>query len=63
MIAAVVNSLWTPMTISFEYVVTLAQDSTQLMFWVDIAANLIFFFDIIINFFVSYIDTRTGIEV
>ena len=33
------------------------------MFWVDITANVIFLFDLIVHFFVSYIDTQQGVEI
>ena len=54
--AAIINSIWTPFTLSFEYTKEIAEDPELIFFWLDITANWIFFFDIIVQFLSSYMD-------
>ena len=63
MMAAIFNSIWTPMAISFEYIMKLNQDSSGLVHKMDISADLIFLLDIIIHFFTSYSDQNIGAQV
>ena len=63
MAAAVVNSIWTPLTISFDVPIKVSKDPTSLIYWVDFIANIIFGIDIIIHFFASYRDVATGSEI
>ena len=56
MAAAVVNSIWTPLTISFDYAIKLSNDQTTTIYWIDYTANIIFLIDILVHFFASYSD-------
>ena len=63
MAAAIINSLWTPLTISFDQAIKISEDSSELMYWVDQWANWIFIADILVHFFASYRDKRIGAEI
>ena len=63
MAAAIINSILTPWTISFKYVIDLAQDEETYVYWLGRIANIIFIVDIIVNFLASYRDTRLGAEI
>ena len=56
MAAAIVNSIWTPLTISFDYAIKLSNDQTTTIYWIDYTANIIFLIDILVHFFASYRD-------
>ena len=63
MAAALVNSIWTPLTISFDYAIKLSNDTSTTIYWIDYIANIIFLFDIVVHFFASYRDVQTGSEI
>ena len=63
MAAAIINSVWTPLTISFDYAIELSQNPGHFMYWVDFSANLIFIADIFVHFFASYQDQHLGAEI
>ena len=63
MISAVVNSIWTPFTISFQYAIKYDNDRSTPIYWLDNITNLVFILDIFINFMTSYKDKVLGAEV
>ena len=63
MVAAVINSVWTPFTISFSRAIEISNNSSELIYWIDYMANWIFIIDIFVNFLASYKDIENGIEI
>lgn len=63
MFCAVLNAIWTPFSLSFDYTKKLAEDDTRMFYWMDVSTNIIFTIDLIVQFFSSYIDIVDGVEV
>lgn len=56
MTTAIFNSIWTPLTISFNLAIKMGGDPNNPMYWMDQGANIIFAIDILVHFFCSYLD-------
>ena len=63
MVAAIINSIWTPFTISFSYAIEISEDPTSFVYWIDYIANKIFILDIFVHFMASYKDPILGLHV
>ena len=63
MVSAIINSIWTPFTISFRYAIQHSDDRGNPIYWLDNITNLVFILDIIVNFLTSYKDKVIGVEV
>ena len=63
MIAAIFNSVWTPLAISFDYAIHISNDSSTLLAQLSAAADVVFFLDILIHFLASYTDIASGSEI
>jgi hypothetical protein len=61
--SAIMNAIWTPFALSFDFTVKIGGDATLPFYWADLVVNWLFGFDILIHFMASYIDQLDGVEV
>ena len=62
MTVAIYNCIWTPLTISFDYAITL-DDNSEFFKALNWIIRILYAFDILMQFLTSYIDSTTGDEI